>query len=524
MNLNAMVWTLGLLLGVPEAAPAGALAKPPTKPSTEMGREAAEEVNKSLRPGTPGTLETQVSAYLETCHRAGLFNGAALIARKGQVVAQGVAGRANLEWNLPNTLDTAFRIGSLTKPLTATLVLRLADEGRINLDAPLLTYLPDYRKDTGSKVTIRHLLSHTSGIPSFTRLPELGELSTRSHRVRDFVKAYCSRDLEFEPGSRFAYNNSGYYLLGAIVERVTGKTYAEALKAWVFDPLKMNVSSCPPSQGLIPRRAYGYLRTLDGWVEAPYLDASVIYSTGGVVSTLQDLLKWERALAQDGFLSPGNRAAMTTAATPSGGPSYGLGWFLHEVRIPGRPQPLKAVSHGGEVDGFNSMMLRLPESDITVLLLHNQGPTRLPMIADGLVGILQGQAAPPVRPTMLSALGPVLKAQGVPAAVKLAQSLASDATHPTGPFVEPEAGAWAGYLVRMNRVSEAILLYRLILGLHPDSWMAQARLGTALLEIEDTTGARAAFEAAQRLNPADPVSKAGLARLLKGSGAIPAVR
>lgn len=486
-------------------------------------REKHDEAAKILKAAGPRMVEAELLSYVEASHRAGLFNGAVLMAQDGKVVAQSAVGRANLEWSVPNTVDTAFRIGSLTKPLTATLVLRLVDAGKISLDAPLLTYLPDYRKDTGAKVTVRHLLSHTSGIPSFTHHPEIADLSPRSHRVADFVKAYCSGDLAFEPGSRFEYNNSGYYLLGALVERVTGTTYAEALKTWVFEPLKMASSSCPSSPGFVPRRAYGYLRTLDGWVEAPYLDASVVYSTGGVVSTLQDLLTWERALSKDGFLSPASRALMTTPATPAGGPSYGLGWFLHDVRIPGQA-PLRAVSHGGEVDGFNSMLLRLPDSQTTLILLHNQGPTRLPVVADALVGILNGQVAPPPRPTILEPLGRTLKAQGVGAAVELARKLEADPAQPYGPFVEPEAGAWATYLLRMHRVPEAVLLFRLILGLHPDSWRAQSRLGTALLETGDLAGARSAFEAAQHLNPEDPVSRDGLARFVKATGATPANR
>jgi hypothetical protein len=242
-----------------------------------------------------------------------------------------------------------------------------------------------------------------------------------------------------------------------------------------------------------------------------------------VVSTLQDLLTWERALAKDGFLSPASRALLTTPATPGGGPSYGLGWFLHEVRIPGLA-PQKAVSHGGEVDGFNSMLLRLPDSQTTLILLHSQGPTRLPDVAHGLAGILDGQVPTPPKPSILEPLGKMLKARGVQEAVALARKLEADPARPYGSFVESEAGAWATYLQRMHRTSEAVLLYRLILGLHPDSWRAQSRLGTALMEVGDQAGARAAFEAAQGLNPEDPVSRDGLARFVKATGTLPTNR
>src|SRR5437764_8034776 len=168
------------------------------------------------------------------------FNGSALVADNGKIIYKNGSGLANMEWNMPNASDTKFRLGSVTKQFTATLILQLVEQGKIKLDGKLIDYLPDYRPDTGARVTIHNLLSHTSGIPSYTSLPGFfQDVSRNPFKVDDFIKKYASGDLEFEPGVRFVYSNSGYFLLGAIIEKVTGKPYEQALRENIFDPLGM---------------------------------------------------------------------------------------------------------------------------------------------------------------------------------------------------------------------------------------------------------------------------------------------
>src|SRR4026208_1216693 len=161
----------------------------------------------------------KIQEVLSLAHKYRQFNGSALIAENGKVVYKGAFGLANMEWNIPNTPDTRFRLGSITKQFTATVILQLAEQGKIKLDGKLSDYLPEYRKDVGNKVTIHHLLTHTSGIPSYTSQPGFFEnVSRNPYKVAEFVKQYASGNLEFEPGSKFSYNNSGYFLLGAIIE------------------------------------------------------------------------------------------------------------------------------------------------------------------------------------------------------------------------------------------------------------------------------------------------------------------
>jgi len=165
-------------------------------------------------------VQKKIDGLVKQYNEYGQFNGSILVADQGKVIYEKGFGMANMEWGIPNGPDTKFRIGSITKQFTAALILQLVDEGKIKLDGRLSDYLPDYRKDTGEKVTIHQLLNHTSGIPSYTSNPEFFPKHSRNaYGVPEFVKTFASGDLEFEPGSKFSYNNSGYTLLGAIIEK-----------------------------------------------------------------------------------------------------------------------------------------------------------------------------------------------------------------------------------------------------------------------------------------------------------------
>src|SRR6185503_3372704 len=163
----------------------------------------------------------KIQEVLTLAHKYRQFNGTALVAENGKVIYKGGFGMANMEWAIPNTPDTRFRLGSITKQFTAMLTLRLVEQNKIKLDGTISDYLPDCRKDIGQKVTIHQLLTHTSGIPSYTSQPGFFvNVSRNPYKVDEFVKKYASGDLQFEPGSKYSYNNSGYFLLGAIIERV----------------------------------------------------------------------------------------------------------------------------------------------------------------------------------------------------------------------------------------------------------------------------------------------------------------
>jgi len=265
----------------------------------------------------------RIDALVEAYRQIGQFNGSVLVAEKGAVLLKKGYGLAQMEWGIPNTADTRFRLGSITKQFTATLVLRQVEQGRIRLDGKLSDYLPDYRPDTGQKVTIHHLLTHTSGIPSYTDSPTFfSEVSRDPHPVDEFVKKFCSGDLEFEPGSKFHYDNSGYFLLGALLEKVSGRSYEQLLREEILDPLGMKDTGYDRGETLLPHRAAGYEKDLAGYRNAPYLDMSLPYAAGALYSTVEDLYRWDQALYGTAVLSEASKERMFTPfleATPTAG-------------------------------------------------------------------------------------------------------------------------------------------------------------------------------------------------------------
>ena len=247
----------------------------------------------------------KIQEYLATAHKYRLFNGTALVVENGKIIYKSGFGMANMEWAIPNAPDTKFRLGSITKQFTAVLTLQLVEKGKIKLDGKISDYLPEYRKDIGDKVTIHHLLTHTSGIPSYTSQPGFFEnVSRNPFKVADFVTKYTSGNLEFEPGSKFRYNNSGYFLLGAIIEKMTGKTYEQALKENILDPVGMKNTGYDWHSPLISKRASGYAKTADSYTNAAYLDMSIPYAAGSMYSTVEDLYLWDQALYTDKVLTP----------------------------------------------------------------------------------------------------------------------------------------------------------------------------------------------------------------------------
>jgi CubicO group peptidase (beta-lactamase class C family) len=217
-----------------------------------------------LAPLATADPATTIDQFISRYQKLGLFNGSALVAEHSQVVLKKGYGLANMEWNIPNAPDTKFRLGSITKQFTATLILQSVEQGKIDLKAPVTRYLPDYPARTGDKVTIHHLLNHTSGIPGYTETPSFGEKARDPFTPAEFIKTFAGLDLFFEPGTRFSYSNSGYFLLGVILEKVTGQPYQNLLRERIFDPVGMNDSGYDSTRPLMMKRAAGYDKTFDG--------------------------------------------------------------------------------------------------------------------------------------------------------------------------------------------------------------------------------------------------------------------
>ena len=331
----------------------------------------------------------RINEVMQARSAAGDFSGSVLVARDGRTVYQQAFGYANLEWKIPNDLQTKFEIGSMTKQFTALLVLQLVNEGRVKLDGYLSDYLPYYRKDTGSRVTVRQLLSHTSGIPNFISLPGFldSPASRTTYSVKDFAEKYCSGDLEFEPGTKFQYSNSGYFLLGAVLEQISGKPYEQLLKDRIFAPVGMNDSGYAHSETIIPHRAAGYERSSDGLKNARFYDMSIPFAAGALYSTVGDLFLWDQALYGEKLLPAKVRDLLFKPNLES----YGFGWGIL-IPEPGSPNAGETiVMHGGAIFGFQSVIERIPTHKELIVLLDNTESPKLLDIALQIRRILSEQ-------------------------------------------------------------------------------------------------------------------------------------
>jgi len=328
-------------------------------------------------------LAQDYDGFVKSWARDGQFRGAVLVAKDGKPVFRQAYGLANGEWNIPNTPETKFRLGSITKQFTAAAILKLAEEGKLKLDDPVSKYYAE-APSAWEKITVHHLLNHTSGIPSYTALPGfMGKKDRDPLAPLEIVKLSRDLPLEFAPGEKFAYNNTGYVFLGYIVEKVAGATYESHIKKTIFDPLGMNDSGYDWPKTVLVRRAAGYSR--DG-SNAPYLDMSLPHAAGSLYSTVDDLLKWDTALHGGKVVSKESLIKMTT---PGHG-NYGYGLMIGPT-----PSGKTVIAHGGGIYGFSTNMLRFSSDGVMAVVLANQETQAVGPLAQGLAGLAMGEDVKP---------------------------------------------------------------------------------------------------------------------------------
>ena len=308
------------------------------------------------------------------------FIGSVLVAKDQSVLLNRGYGYADAEWKIPNTPTTKFRLGSVTKQFTAAAIMRLVEQGRLDLDAPIKRYMPD-APTTWDRVTVRLLLTHQAGIPNFTAFPDYGQTQAHDTSPEALVARFRDKPLDFVPGSRFSYSNSGYALLGYLLERVSGQAYSTFLKSSFFEPLGMSATGVDDNALILPQRASGYVIRGGQLQNADYLSMTVPYAAGAIYSTTVDLLKWERALFGGKILSPASLQLMTKPVTSG----YGFGLFAL-TRYGSR-----VFYHSGDIEGFNAMLAYYPDQKITVAVLGNMKSGAPEEIAEYLGRVALGQ-------------------------------------------------------------------------------------------------------------------------------------
>lgn len=277
-------------------------------------------------------------------------------------------GHANLQWQVPMPLDAVHEIGSITKQFTTVAILQLSGQERLNLDADIHEYLPDF--DTqGRQISIRRLMDHTSGIKGFTEMAEFREISQRKLPREVLLRLIEKQAYEFEPGAAMIYNNSAYFLLGLIIETVSGQPFEQYVQKHLFDVVGMPDSSYCSNEELVLNKAEGYQYTPGGLTLARYHDHTWPYAAGSLCSTVSDLLAWNQALHKGELLSPELYATLITPVPLDDGTPvrYAMG-LVHYEHPTGR-----IIEHGGGIDGFLSHSRYYPDEDLTVVVLQNTG-------------------------------------------------------------------------------------------------------------------------------------------------------
>ena len=332
-------------------------------------------VGVCLAQDNSARMEQVVQSYVANKQ----FMGSVLVAQDGKVVFSKGYGFANLEWDVPNSPTAKFRLGSVTKQFTAACILLLEERGKLKIDDPVKKYMPD-APAAWDKVTIFNLLTHTSGIPSFTGFPDYASTEAIATTPEKLVARFRDKPLEFQPGEKWNYSNSGYVLLGYLIEKISGQSYSQFVQDNIFTPLGMKDSGYDSNSAIIAHRAAGYAPSDKGLINAGYIDMSIPLSAGALYSTTEDLLRWEQGLFGGKLLSVASLQKMTTPFKND----YAFALAVRDAN------GHKVIEHGGGIEGFNTQLSYYPDDKLTIVVLANQNTGATGDIASKLAALVHG--------------------------------------------------------------------------------------------------------------------------------------
>lgn len=341
-------------------------------------------------------IDSIVNAPIE----AGQIAGASVAVMQGtDTIVLKAYGFADLEYHVPTPERAIYEIGSVTKQFTAVAILQLVAEGSLDLDAVFTEYLPDYPADAHG-ITVRRLLDHTSGIKGYTEMQGFGAIATRDLPRDSLVTMFSAAPLDFQPGDALIYNNSAYFLLGLIIETVSGESYEDYVQSHIFEPVGMEDSRYCSENAIVERRAHGYDARPDGLVRKGFIDHTWPYAAGSLCSTAWDLVAWNRALHGEGaggyLLGVQGYNELITPGTLNDGTPLRYAKGLSVFESGGR----RVIAHGGGIPGFLSQVTYYPEEDLSVIVLVNTaGPPGPGALANEIANIVMGEPADPQAAT-----------------------------------------------------------------------------------------------------------------------------
>ena len=450
-----------------------------------------------------GNESRKIDELLTKYHDLNRLNGVVMVAKKGEKILSKGYGSASLEWNIPNSPDAKYLLASVSKTFTATVIMKLIDQRKLHLDTKLTEVLPWYRKDTGEKVTIFHLLNHSSGIPNYMDLrkhsiDELNrEFGTAIIDKTEFARKYCSSDLEFEPGTKWNYNNSGYFLLALIVEQITGEPFNIAMKEIIFDPLQMNNSGDlqqNPEQ-VVDKLATGYLKAGDAFTRMHYWNLSTAFGAGSLYSTPDDLLKFDQSFYSDKFLSSKAKDVMFTPFLNG----YGCGWELRKSPMGTKLEMKNIQTHEGFLWAWHTRLYSIPEDSIFITIISNTGDSPLEKIFTGITDLLYGRIPEFPKPTLSLEVEKQIKTNGIDEAIsygkfQLGQNTGEWECH------ENDLNALGYRLLKADLNDQAVKIFLWNTEIYPELWNVWDSYGEGLAAVGNIQVAIEAYQKSLKLN------------------------
>lgn len=293
------------------------------------------------------------------------FNGSVLVGKKGQVLLSKGYGMANFEHDIPNTSTTKYRVGSISKQFTSTSILLLEERELLHVGDAISKYIPDF--PNGDAITIHHLLTHTSGIPNFNRIPDFTDIKGNYSSLVSTIDRFKHKPLEFTPGTKFNYCNSGYILLAHIIELITGDSYDHFLDNNIFLPLHMQNSGLDDYKTVLKNRASGYEIVDNQMKNSEFIHMSIPKGAGSIFSTVEDLYLWVQSLITDKILNKSSLEKLFTSYLDN----YGFAWYIDQISIKNKLR--KRIHHSGGIFGFQNQLHRYADDDIVIILSSNIG-------------------------------------------------------------------------------------------------------------------------------------------------------
>ena len=441
------------------------------------------------------------------------------MAEEGKIIYENRFGKANIEWNIDNTLDTKIEIASITKTFTALMIMQLVEQGKVKLDGKISEYIKSYPVETGNKITVDHLLRHSSGLQQ-----DIGDFPSNSNKFPDIVakvneefyslteqvEIISKRQLLFEPGTQYSYSSDGYAVLGSIIEKVTGLDYEAALQKLILEPLGLKNTGYKDHLAIVPKKAQGYAKSFGGILRGRQIG---INPAGGIFSTIHDLFKWEQALYGNKIIGQ-NSKEIVFNKTPY---LVGYGWQISNNYFNSPKDSIKMIRCTGSLPGFNSLVVRFPEQKKTIIVMENlkQPYYRQFAIVYTIASALFNKPYELPKRSFAEAFVETTKTAGIKAGLKLFEE--NKKTQALN-FSEPEINGAGYYLMNdMKNVKDALVAFKINTELFPASANVYDSLAEGYMNMNDKENAILFYKKSLQLDPSNDNAKKKIEELSRGN-------